>query len=955
MIKHIKIIAVLILISIQLFSSPVSKYGQLQVIGTKLCDSAENPVVLRGMSFGWHNWWPRFYQPETVKWLANDWKASVVRAAMGVDATNSYLNDSANSIATIRKVIDGAIENGLYVIIDWHSHALYNQQAKEFFKLMATEYGHYPNIIYEIFNEPMDQTWTEVKQYSIEIINAIRNIDPDNIILVGSPSWCQDLHLAAADPIVGQTNIMYTMHFYAATHKQWLRDRCDNALATGLPIFVSECASMLSTGDGDLDIEEWNTYVKWMEKNQISWLMWSIADKDESCSVLKKSALSTGNWATTDLKEWGTIARGELRKFNASFEPGRIYNAMAKARRGDDIIIGVIGGSITAGTAASSESKRWANQMTDWWKQKFTGSNVTLINAGWGGTGSDIGAHRAYDDLLSKNPDFIVIEFSVNDTEGSLATKMMEGLVQQAIVCQSTPGIMVLALKQENGSNAMLSHKKVTDYYNIPLVNYVNLIDSAVAADGLTLHSIYSDGVHPNDKGMTYIANFIKQQLDSIYATLPDDNQLPAPNTFLPAPLVTDTYSSTYQYFTKNLVPVENSGWRIEDAGWESETVGSQISFRIRGNAVSLVFTQNISANRGRAEVWVDNGPKKIIDAFMNENWGTRYAFALVNEGLTNDDHILNIKIISESSTSGNFVQLSRVLVAGNIGSAAPIAITTNYQKSIVGYNTELEGGQSFDPDGELITAYNWSFAQKPTGSATTITNSNKQMASFIPDIAGDYIVNLVVTAGFLQSIPAVKTVKVRASNAKPVAVVGNDTASALNKNFNLVGNKSYDTDGDPLTYNWKIVSKPQGSTSVLFAQYSATARTKFDIEGEYVFSLVVSDSIELSQTATITINAIDGYTQVNSIIADNNIEVFPNPTNGNINITFINNSESFATIEMYSAIGKKVFSKIIDNSFGQSVVFTTNLQQLNLQPGIYIISVKKAGITNAFKVNFVK
>jgi endoglucanase len=297
------------------FAQFVSKHKQLRVEGTQLVDVKGSPVMLRGMSFGWHNWWPRFYNGGTVKWLKDDWKCNVVRAAMGIEPDKGYLTDKAGSLKNIRAVVDAAIKEDIYVIIDWHSHGIQLSEAKEFFSEMAKIYGKYPNVIYEIFNEPDKETWAEVKSYSEEIISAIRLEDPDNIILVGSPSWDQDIHLPAADPIKG-ANLMYTLHFYAATHKQWLRDRADAAIKSGLPIFVSESAGMEATGNGPLDLVEWQNWINWMEENKISWITWSVSDKDETCSVLKPSANSNGKWKDGDIKESGLRTREFLRKYN---------------------------------------------------------------------------------------------------------------------------------------------------------------------------------------------------------------------------------------------------------------------------------------------------------------------------------------------------------------------------------------------------------------------------------------------------------------------------------------------------------------------------------------------------------------------------------------------------------------------------------------------------------------
>lgn len=297
-------------------NSPVALNGKLQVVGTQLSNAKGNALVLRGASLGWHNLWPRFYNEGAVSWLASDWKCNVIRASMGVGLDDSYLENPQYALKCMTAVIDAAIKNGIYVLIDFHSHKLHTAEAKTFFTGMATKYKNSPNVIYEIWNEPDYYSWKVVKQYSEELISTIRAIDPTNIILVGSPHWDQDLDSVAGDPIVGQKNIMYTMHFYAGTHKKWLRDRTDAAIATGIPIFVSECAGMDATGDGPVDEAEWKLYLDWMDATKLSWCVWSVSDKNETCSMLLPRAESTGKWDDGLLKSWGKISRTSIRERN---------------------------------------------------------------------------------------------------------------------------------------------------------------------------------------------------------------------------------------------------------------------------------------------------------------------------------------------------------------------------------------------------------------------------------------------------------------------------------------------------------------------------------------------------------------------------------------------------------------------------------------------------------------
>ncbi|MGC4129103.1 MAG: cellulase family glycosylhydrolase [Bergeyella sp.] len=314
--QKIFVLVFLLLGSLFFAGNPVKTIGNLQVKGTQLSDSKGNPVRLIGTSFGWSNWHPRFYNAKTVKWLKEDWNVNVVRAPMGIQPDGAYLQKPAENYKSIETVANAAIKEGIYVIIDWHSHNILTDEAKIFFDKVSKKYGKYPNIIYEIFNEPEKQSWEDVKKYSEDIIKVIRKNDPDNVILVGCPEWDQRLDLVQKNPIKNAKNIMYTMHFYAGTHRAELRERVDNALSEGIPVFVSESAGMEATGDGKFDYEEWFKYFDWMNKRHLSWITWSVSDKKETCSMLFPSASSKGKWKISDLSESGIKTRDYLRQYD---------------------------------------------------------------------------------------------------------------------------------------------------------------------------------------------------------------------------------------------------------------------------------------------------------------------------------------------------------------------------------------------------------------------------------------------------------------------------------------------------------------------------------------------------------------------------------------------------------------------------------------------------------------
>lgn len=224
----------------------------------------------------------------------------------------------------MRAVVEAALTRGIYVIIDWHDHdALKHEaQAIEFFERMARDYGRNPHIIYEIFNEPTTQPWWEIKGYATRVSAAIRRIDPNNLIVVGTPSWSAEVDKPAADPVAG-TNIAYTLHFYAASHGQWLRDRAAAAMNAGIALFATEWGTCEYTGDGALSYDGTRDWLAFMDEKGISWANWAVSDKGETCAALVGGASARGGWNSEFLTASGAFLRTEIRARNQkySFEP----------------------------------------------------------------------------------------------------------------------------------------------------------------------------------------------------------------------------------------------------------------------------------------------------------------------------------------------------------------------------------------------------------------------------------------------------------------------------------------------------------------------------------------------------------------------------------------------------------------------------------------------------------
>ncbi|HSG34593.1 MAG TPA: glycoside hydrolase family 5 protein, partial [Sphingomonadaceae bacterium] len=288
--------------------SPVAKHGKLSILGNRIVGEHGEPVTLRGMSLFWSQWAPQYYTGETIDWLVKDWKITAVRAAIAAEGNDSARQHFEREFAKASRVIDAAVRNGIYVIVDWHAHRSYPDQAEEFLTAIARRYGHLPNLIYEPFNEPLrdDVDWTrDVKPYHERVVGAIRAIDPDNLVIVGSPSWSQDVDIAAQDPLAF-ANIGYTLHYYAATHKQDLRDKGQAALDAGLALLITEFGVVEATGNGPIDHESSQAWWDWAEANNIGWLAWSTGDRDETSATLKPGTPPAG-WSEDDLTESGKL------------------------------------------------------------------------------------------------------------------------------------------------------------------------------------------------------------------------------------------------------------------------------------------------------------------------------------------------------------------------------------------------------------------------------------------------------------------------------------------------------------------------------------------------------------------------------------------------------------------------------------------------------------------------
>lgn len=303
-------------------TTPVSQHGQLSVKNGQLVDKSGKGYQLRGMSTHGLTWFPEFVNESAFKTLRDDWNTNVVRLAMYVDEWGNgqcYMGNKSGSLELLEKGVDICIKLDMYVIIDWHvlnpgDPSKYTNEAKSFFETVSKRYAKYPNVIYEICNEPNGgASWSSnIKPYAEKIIPVIRKNAPNSVIIVGTPTWSQEIDKPLSDPL-NYKNVMYAFHFYAATHAG-LRSNVENCVAQGLPVFVSEFGTCDASGGGANDFNETQKWLSYFDKQGISYCNWSICNKDETCSVLRPGTSANGNWSESDLTENGKWIRNWLRK-----------------------------------------------------------------------------------------------------------------------------------------------------------------------------------------------------------------------------------------------------------------------------------------------------------------------------------------------------------------------------------------------------------------------------------------------------------------------------------------------------------------------------------------------------------------------------------------------------------------------------------------------------------------
>lgn len=287
--------------------------GKLHVDGTLIKNEKDETVQLKGLSTHGIAWFPDYINNDLFREFRKEWDCNVIRLAMYTEEYGGYVNggDKKNLKRLIDNGVTYATDNDMYVIIDWHILSDGNpnknkEEAKKFFDEMSGLYKEHDNVIYEICNEPNGGVeWSEIKAYAEEVIPVIRKNDKEAIIIVGTPNWSQYVDQAAANPIKGYENIMYALHFYADTHRDELRQTMENAILSGLPIFVTEYGVCDASGGGAINKDESAKWMSLLNKYSVSCCAWNISNKGETSAIFGTWTSKSSNFKEDDLTSSG--------------------------------------------------------------------------------------------------------------------------------------------------------------------------------------------------------------------------------------------------------------------------------------------------------------------------------------------------------------------------------------------------------------------------------------------------------------------------------------------------------------------------------------------------------------------------------------------------------------------------------------------------------------------------
>ncbi|MED9890823.1 SGNH/GDSL hydrolase family protein [Ruminococcus champanellensis] len=374
--------------------------------------------------------------------------------------------------------------------------------------------------------------------------------------------------------------------------------------------------------------------------------------KKEDSQMQDSSSQSTWSMADPSLNlptlNLGHTTEDMIRR--AVVNPGntaRLADAMKRAQAGEKITIGTIGGSITQGTAASTTDERYANRALQWWAKAFPKAQLDFVNAGIGATDSYIGVHRVDADLLSKKPDVVIVEFSVNDTDAALNLQTYDSLVRKILQAENHPAVILLFTTQEDGTSLQDTHMQIGSAYNLPMISYKNAVLPEIEAGKFTWKDISPDNIHPNSVGHGIIGELLWSYFNSVYAKLDqiDTSDL----TFTATPVTKDLYAKGQLLDSKTLTPKTMQGFEQAEVSnqfpndWTTKE-GGELTFEVTGSNIGVLYYKTVDGKSGQYCVYVDDRLIQVLDGDFTGGWGNYAQAQQVYTSDTPSTHTVTIK-----------------------------------------------------------------------------------------------------------------------------------------------------------------------------------------------------------------------------------------------------------------------------------------------------------------------
>lgn len=361
-------------------------------------------------------------------------------------------------------------------------------------------------------------------------------------------------------------------------------------------------------------------------------------------------------YITGEMLKEAVLAEGNLTRLAA---------VMRKARSGGEITVGVIGGSITQGSLASSPQNSYAYRFYQWWTAAFPDAKVNFVNAGIGATTSYLGVHRVDKDLLSKKPDVVVVEFSVNDSDTPFFKQTYEDMLRKILSSDNNPAVILLFMTMETGVSAQPSHLHVGFWYDLPRISYREMILKEIKKGTFTWKDISPDDIHPNDKGHAIVGEILWGYLNTVYARLDTITDEAAPLD--KEPIFDGAYTDAIILDNTGITPVsagsfaEGSVFERYRNGWTTESGEESIVFEVEARNIGIIFYRTTDGKSGQFEVLVDGELRRTLDGDFTGGWGNYAESVEVYRSGAKEKHRVEIRKASDS-TGGAFAVLGLLI-----------------------------------------------------------------------------------------------------------------------------------------------------------------------------------------------------------------------------------------------------------------------------------------------------